>query len=68
MRDSLTTSDAETVIRALPIWFTRYGQLHPYRALGYHFPHEFIASKLNEKGCVAHIRFLRATKLGFPLF
>ena len=38
-------SDAESVMRQLPIWMAHYNEVHPHRALGYRSPHEFIASR-----------------------
>ena len=31
-------ADAQTVLRSLPAWFTRYNEVHSHRALGYRSP------------------------------
>jgi putative transposase len=38
--------DAETVLRSLPAWFTRYNEVHPHRALRYRSPRQFIRANL----------------------
>lgn len=38
--------DAQTVLRALPAWFTHYNEVHPHRALGYRSPRQFIRAIL----------------------
>ena len=35
----------DTVLESLPLWFEHYNSLHPHKALGYHSPREFIASR-----------------------
>ena len=37
--------DAETVLRQLPSWLAHYNEVHPYKALGYRSPREFIATR-----------------------
>ena len=41
-------TDAESVLRQLPLWLAHYNELHPHRALGYRSPREFIARSTQE--------------------